>query len=126
MANLVKSKTPESEKNLWATTWECFADAKALYGREFKCDVAALPATAKCTNIIVPPDYTFTDGDDLLGYSIIGVDVEAVVQRFVTGRPMRFEVAEGPAMLNGIVADCDEGTGACTRLERICRYSTPA
>ena len=74
MANLVKSKTPESDKNLWATTWECFADSKALYWREFKCDVAALPATAKCTNIIVPPDYTFMDGDDLLERNIVGVD----------------------------------------------------
>jgi len=33
-----------------------------------------LPKTAKCTNIIVPPDYSFTDGDDLLGCNIIGVD----------------------------------------------------
>lgn len=77
MANLVKSKTPESDKNLWATTWECFADAKELYGREFKCDVAALPSTAKCTNIIVPPDYTFMDFGDIVGCDIIGVDALA-------------------------------------------------
>ena len=52
MANLVKSKTPESDKNLWATTWECFADAKALYGREFIVDVCAEPETAKCYQYI--------------------------------------------------------------------------
>ena len=77
MANIVKSKTPDSDKNLWATTRECFADAKALYGRKFQCDVAALPVTAKCTSIIVPPSYTFTDGDDALGCNIIGVDALA-------------------------------------------------
>lgn len=48
MAILIDSGTPASDKNFWATTWECFADAQALYGRNFECDVAAEPLTAKC------------------------------------------------------------------------------
>lgn len=77
MTNLVKSKTQENDKNKWATALECFADAKALYGRQFQCDVAALPATAKCTNIIVPPDYTLAEGDDTRQVNIIDVDALA-------------------------------------------------
>jgi len=62
MANLVKSKTKDSDKNLWATTWECFADAKALYGREFIVDVCAEPETAKCYQYIASHNLL----DDLL------------------------------------------------------------
>ncbi len=54
---------------------------------------------------------------------VIGVDAPSVVQRFLTGRPMRFDVAEGPTMVNGVVADCDEATGRAVRLERIIRHS---
>ena len=55
MAHLVKSKTPDSDKNFWATTWECFADAQALYGRRFECDVAAEPLTSKCSKYFASP-----------------------------------------------------------------------
>ena len=59
MAHLVKSTTPDEYKNFWATTWECFADAQHLFGREFVIDVAAEPLTAKCKNF-------FTQADDAL------------------------------------------------------------
>lgn len=59
MAHLVKSKTPDSNKNFWATTWECFADAEHLFGRKFIIDVAAEPLTAKCKLF-------FTQADDSL------------------------------------------------------------
>jgi len=56
MAHLVKSKTAESDKKFWATTWECFEDAVKLYGQKFECDVAAEPLTAKCSNYYASPD----------------------------------------------------------------------
>jgi DNA N-6-adenine-methyltransferase (Dam). len=59
MAILVKSKTPDGDKNFWATTWECFADAEHLFGRKFIIDVAAEPLTAKCKLF-------FTQADDAL------------------------------------------------------------
>ncbi|MFB2865718.1 DNA N-6-adenine-methyltransferase [Aeromonas sp. MdU4] len=49
MAILIDSGTPASDKNFWATTWECFYDAQELYGRPFDCDVAAEPSTTKCS-----------------------------------------------------------------------------
>ncbi|WP_350401875.1 DNA N-6-adenine-methyltransferase [Catenovulum sediminis] len=48
MPILVNSSTKKMQKNYWATTRECFADAQALYGRKFKIDVAATPLTKKC------------------------------------------------------------------------------
>lgn len=64
MAILIKSNTPDSDKNFWATTWDCFADAQALYGRRFKCDVAAEPLTAKCKSYFARPELL----DQLLHY----------------------------------------------------------
>ncbi len=57
MAHLVKSKTADGDKNFWATTWECFADAETLYGREFQIDVAAEPSTAKCRKYYGPAEF---------------------------------------------------------------------
>ena len=59
MVILVKSTTPDSDKNFWGTTWECFADAEHLFGRKFIIDVAAEPLTAKCKLF-------FTRDDDAL------------------------------------------------------------
>jgi len=53
MAHLVKSTTPDNDKNYWGTTWECFNDAQELYGRKLVCDVAAEPLTAKCENYYI-------------------------------------------------------------------------
>lgn len=47
MAILVHSTTSVEDKNRWGTTWDCFDDGQALYGRPFKLDVCAEPATAK-------------------------------------------------------------------------------
>lgn len=53
--------------------------------------------------------------------SVIGVRREQVIQRFLTQMPSRFEVAAGPALLQGAVIDVDEATGracAITRLQQ--------
>ena len=51
--------------------------------------------------------------------SIIGMQPKAIIERFLTGLPVRFEVARGKAALNGILVDADETTGAATAIERI-------
>lgn len=58
MAHLVKSTTDKSDKNRWATTWECFERAQELFGTEFQLDVAAENETAKCSLFYGPPGYT--------------------------------------------------------------------
>jgi len=53
--------------------------------------------------------------------SIIGMDIESALQRFRTQLPVRFRVAEGKAVLNGVVIDVDEETGHARSILRIVR-----
>lgn len=40
--------------------------------------------------------------------SILGVKIEPVIQKFLTQLPVRFEVADGPTMINAVFIDLDE------------------
>ncbi|MDP1572515.1 MAG: TIGR00282 family metallophosphoesterase [Vicinamibacterales bacterium] len=51
---------------------------------------------------------------------VIGVDKAPVIQRFLTGRPSRFETATGDPRLHAVVITADETTG---RAEAIARLS---
>jgi len=53
--------------------------------------------------------------------SIIGDDVEAVVQRFLTGMPHRLSVGKGKLTFNAILVSVDEYSGRAINIERICR-----
>jgi hypothetical protein len=50
---------------------------------------------------------------------VIGIEKEAIVARFVTGLPNRFETASGEPRLNGVSITVDPATGRATRIERI-------
>lgn len=43
--------------------------------------------------------------------SILGMDAPIIVQRFLTALPARFEVAQGPVLLQGALLDIDPATG---------------
>src|SRR6266404_581163 len=51
--------------------------------------------------------------------SVIGVEKDLVLQRFLTGMPMRWEAAKGDPRLCGVWIDCDERTGRATSIERL-------
>jgi 2',3'-cyclic-nucleotide 2'-phosphodiesterase len=51
--------------------------------------------------------------------SIIGMEREPALSRFLTGLPSKFEPATGNPRLNGIIVDADEGTGKATAVTRI-------
>jgi len=51
--------------------------------------------------------------------SILGVNKDKVIQKFLTQLPVKFEVAKGPMQLNAIVVDIDEKTGKTISIERI-------
>lgn len=53
--------------------------------------------------------------------SIIGMRPDAIIERFVTGLPSRFDVARGKGQLNGIVLDIDETTGLARSIARVRR-----
>lgn len=50
---------------------------------------------------------------------VIGMDKDAVIARFVTGLPGRFETAGGDPRLNGAVVTVDALTGRATAIERV-------
>ena len=51
--------------------------------------------------------------------SVIGVDRHAVVQRFLTALPQRFETARENPRLNAVIVDADEQTGRALAIERL-------
>jgi len=51
--------------------------------------------------------------------SIIGVEVEAALGRFLNAMPAKFETASGNARLNAVVVDADERTGLASDIERL-------
>ncbi len=53
--------------------------------------------------------------------SILGMRTDIILERFRTGMPMRFHVAEGPVVFNSVVVDVDERTGRARSIERIDR-----
>ncbi len=53
--------------------------------------------------------------------SIIGDDIEAVLQRFLTGIPHHLSVGRGEPILNAILVRVDKAGGQATNIERICR-----
>jgi 2',3'-cyclic-nucleotide 2'-phosphodiesterase len=51
--------------------------------------------------------------------SVIGVQKELVIGRFLTNMPARFEPATGDPRLCGVVVDCDPATGRANKIERV-------
>ena len=51
--------------------------------------------------------------------SVIGVEIEAAVGRFLNAMPVRFETATGNPRLNAVVIEADEQTGRATDIERL-------
>ena len=50
---------------------------------------------------------------------VIGVEKAAVLQRFLTGLPTRFETATGDPRLNAVVVTADADTGRASAIERV-------
>ena len=51
--------------------------------------------------------------------SILGREIEPIIQRFLTYQPQRFAVASKQVTLNGAVIDIDELSGKATSIERV-------
>ncbi len=51
--------------------------------------------------------------------SVIGVEWEAVVQRFLTGAPAKFEAAKGNPKMCATVVTCDGATGRALEVKRV-------
>ena len=51
--------------------------------------------------------------------SIIGVEVEPALNRFLTALPQKFETATANPRLHAVIVDADEQTGRATDIERL-------
>jgi metallophosphoesterase (TIGR00282 family) len=51
--------------------------------------------------------------------SVIGVQKEQAIRKFLTQLPTRFEPASGGVLLQGVQLDLDETTGRCRHIERV-------
>jgi 2',3'-cyclic-nucleotide 2'-phosphodiesterase len=53
--------------------------------------------------------------------SILGMRTDVIVDRFRTGLPKRFEVADGPVIFGSVLIDADDATGRARSIERVDR-----
>ena len=51
--------------------------------------------------------------------SVIGMDANASIKRFVTTLPERYKVAQGDCMLNGVIFDVDDNTNKVKSIKRV-------
>jgi hypothetical protein len=51
--------------------------------------------------------------------SVIGREIEPVMERFLSGMPARYDVARGNVKLCGAIVELDEDTGRALKIERI-------
>ena len=51
--------------------------------------------------------------------SVVGVEIDAALGKFLTGLPARFETATGNPRLNAVIVEADEKTGLATHIERL-------
>lgn len=74
------------------------------------CDQRVLPGgTAYCSDLGMTGPYD----------SVIGVEKDAIIRRFITGMPSRFETAKGDPRLAAAVVDVDPQTGHALGIERM-------
>lgn len=85
----------------------------ALYGTHTHVQTADEEVTQKGTAFI--SDIGMTGPIN----SVIGMDVEASVKRFVTSLPERYKLAEGKCMLNGCIIEINDETCRVTSIKRI-------
>lgn len=52
-------------------------------------------------------------------YSVIGTKRQIIIERFTTGLPQKFEVADGGGQFNGVIIDIDEQSGKSNSIKRI-------
>ncbi len=52
-------------------------------------------------------------------HSVIGIEVEQIIERFLTSMPMRFETAKGEAIFSALVIEIDDKSGASSAVQRL-------
>jgi len=58
--------------------------------------------------------------------SVIGSQIEPVLERFKTAMPTRFGIGRGTVRVNGALVEVETATGRAVRIERVTRYWEPS
>jgi len=76
---------------------------------------------------ILPGGTAFQSDIGMTGpvWSVIGFTPASVLPRFINGLPTRFEVGDGPVIINAVQLDVDPATGRALAIERIQRLWEP-
>jgi 2',3'-cyclic-nucleotide 2'-phosphodiesterase len=53
--------------------------------------------------------------------SVLGVQVEPILQHFLTHMPARFDVAEGPVVFNAVLVEVSDASGRAVSIQRVDR-----
>jgi 2',3'-cyclic-nucleotide 2'-phosphodiesterase len=56
--------------------------------------------------------------------SVLGREIEPIINRFLTNLPQRFEVAKGGVLLQGAVVEIDDSNGRATSIQRLSSSAT--
>ena len=94
---------------------KCFLDGKvtAIFGTHTHVQTADEQVTKKGTAYIT--DVGMTGAID----SVIGMDMQAAMKRFITSMPERYKLAEGSQMINGCVIATNDENCRATNIYRI-------
>ncbi len=57
--------------------------------------------------------------------SILGVDTQTVIRRFLTRMPVRFEVAGGPVRVDAVVIELDDNSGHAVQIQCLEEFISP-
>jgi calcineurin-like phosphoesterase len=70
---------------------------------------------------ILPKGTAFVSDVGMVGasHSVIGDDVDSVIQRFLTMMPHRLSVGKGNPMFNSVLVDVDDGSGKALSISRL-------
>jgi hypothetical protein len=103
---------------------EATSEKNAL-GRYFDGEVSAVVGThthvPTCDQRVLPGGTAYVTDLGMTGPydSVIGVETEIILKRFLTGMPNRFETAKGDPRFAAAVVDVDETTGKARAIERM-------
>ena len=120
-ATRIRHRTPivlvdfhaEASSEKIAMGWHLDGHVTAVVGTHTHVQTADAQILPKGTAYIT--DVGMTGPHD----SVIGVEKEAVLKRFLTALPARFETATGNPKLHGVVISADPATGRASSIERL-------
>jgi metallophosphoesterase (TIGR00282 family) len=96
-----------------AMGWHCNGRASAVVGTHTHVQTA--------DEVVLPGGTAYITDVGMCGpiRSVLGMDREVILRRFRTTLPQRFEVANEPGVICGVVICVERETGRATRIERI-------